>query len=260
MRCKFYHIEKYQQYRNNNSETTFKAARIKDKETGKTELYPMKDKDDKEVFIYGQGWKRVNKKSIVDVPHFSWEVEDWNKYIEDYGRRCLFFSLTGEDLKSPDASVWMCRKEFESIDDIEKFTRFMLKLDELQKAQIPILEDYKGKVNFPYNFVEDHIIEPSYDLGGKIGDGSFLDRVANIILIGVHLDPMTDERKMRSVYYKLRMKEINPDTDDLFTTAKEIDEELANDKLWPTSIKDQMLKLYGEKVTALYEELLDLAA
>lgn len=260
MKCCFYHIEKYQQWHKRpDSFETFKATRIKDEKTGRTILYPMSETDGNSVFIYGQGWKKVNKKNIIDVPYFSGNVEDWDNYIEHYGKRCLFFSLTGEDLNSSDAAVWMARKEFAAIDDIRKHTKFMVKLHELQKVQTPIIESYKERVDYPLYLVKENLFEPSYDLGGKIGDGSLEDRLASRILIGAHLDPMADERKMRSLYYKLRMKELHPDTDTLFDTAEEVEAELANDKLWPVSIEDQMLKLYGPKVTSLYKELLELA-
>lgn len=259
MKCRFYHIEKYQQWhKRTDSFETFKAARIKDEKSGQTVLYPMSNTDGNSVFIYGQGWKKVNKKNIIDVPYFSGNVEDWDNYIGHYGKRCLFFSLTGEDLNSQDAAVWMARKEFDAIDDIRKHTEFMVKLHELQEVQTPILESYKDRVNYSLYLVKDNLIEPSYDLGGKIGDGSFEDHLASHIIISAHVDPMADELKMRSLYYQMRMKELHPDTDTLFDTSKEVRAELRNDKLWPVSVEDQMMKLYGPKVTSLYKELLEL--
>ena len=77
------------------ADKSFKAYKYKDEKTKKITLYPIIPSlyySDKEIFIYGVGYKKIGR-SVVEVPVFDGDSEYWNEYIEKYGIYCLFYSI-----------------------------------------------------------------------------------------------------------------------------------------------------------------------
>lgn len=80
------------------------------------ELYPCTYQSDAkkgeyESFVRGRGWKK-SKKGIL-VSKFKGEsVSDLNSYLKDWGKECLFYSITGFNTNSDDCVIWAARQEF----------------------------------------------------------------------------------------------------------------------------------------------------
>lgn len=247
MKIDFYHIKN----EDKNVTPTIKCLKIENK------LYPVEIDEEElskprvEVFVQGQGHKKISTKKLIDVPRFSMQTEDWENYLNTYGHHVLFFSLTNEQYGSMDCCYYHAHMEFNSVvglHNIESYVDWLSKIRKLQELQAERLKEYEKKVRFPYRFIEKHLIIPYYTLSvpGVFGSIPFTPTV----------DPMKDEALLNHLFYSLKMTERDQE-EDIFASDEEIRNLMKDEKEWPVSIKDKMVMMYGEEIARLYEECLD---
>lgn len=243
MKIKFYHIDT-----DIERTPTFRCINYKGK------LYPISDLANErngkiETFIQGIGWKKLSNKKVVEVPRFSLRSEDWKDYINKYGHPILFYSLTDKVYGSFDACLYNAHMEFNAVldVDIEKYQQWLDMVYKLQELCLPYLKDYEKKVRFPWKFIEEQTFIPHYTLSASGCYGS--------IPFSPTLNPMIDERKLDSLYWKLGLA-ARGEEEDPFVHAKEISDMMADDKKWPVSIKDKMIKMFSKEIADFYEEIL----
>ena len=158
------------------------------------------DLGDKEVFVYGLGWKKLGKKNWVNVPLFSGEIEDWDNYLEEYGKECLFYSLTGYSLKSNDCCAYKMVGEFLSLlqckGGIEQYQKYVENIEAIQEIQrevfnekLSYMTDYSRE-----NFINKNLIRPCYRV--------FL------FISTPYLDTPKDDDKLECFYRTYRSHEI----------------------------------------------------
>ena len=190
----------------------FRALKLSSKD--KRELYPSWDEetvkntsvlcpcaaDDKEVFVYGLGWKKLGKKNWVDVPLFSGEIEDWDNYLNFYGKECLFYSLTGFSLKSNDCCARNMIDEFLSLlqckGGISEYQKYVENIEAIQEIQTEVfneklsyMSDFSRK-----EFINKNLIRPCYRV--------FL------FITTPYLDTPNDDDKLECFYRTYRNHEI----------------------------------------------------
>ena len=229
---------------------TFKCIRIDDIFYPVDEYVPEDYQKRKtfEVFINGTGWKKCSTKKIMEIPRYSLQCEDWETYLKVYGIRALFYSLTNVSYGSADACHYNAHMEFNAVlglKDVSKYVQWLHKVFHIQELCKPYLEEYQKKVSFPWKFIEEHTIIPHYTLWtGRMG-----------IPFGPTLDPISDERMLDSLYWKLGLAARNEE-ENIFITADEIIEKMKDDKEWPVSVRDKMIKMFNKDIADLYEECL----
>ena len=253
-------------------------------------LYPQTDTySDNEVFVYGIGWKKIGKTNKVVVPCFSGELEDWDKYIEEYGIECLFYSLTGYSLHSNDCCSYNYVSEFYSllqlrfkggIQKYQKFVDAVLKIQAIQKEKLTKMFSYKK----------------DWELKKLIKENTFYPcfRILCVIM-HPYLDTPTDDDKLEKVYRLKRYHEITINHpkyneltkvdeqrkaefekngrsfvyEELTKVYRKIDELIKNDILdtlkseinsddgaFPVCMSDRLKMLYGEECNQLYDYIL----
>lgn len=237
MKVKFYYIDTEKEM-----SPTFRCIKYKGV------LYPIDPmwSDSKKAFIPGHGYKKITDRNVVEVPRFSLQSEDWDGYIREYGHRALFFSLTDVQYGSQDCCHYHIHMEFNAVlsVDIKRYIKWLDLVYELQGAQLPYLQKYEKEVSFPYTFIQEHQIIPYY----TISAGGLT------VPFQPTLDPIRDEKKLDSLYWKL---ELNKDDKDGFNHTEEILKRMGDSKEWPASIKDRMTKMYGHEVSELYGKILN---
>lgn len=164
-------------------------------------LYPKTDDfyDDK-VFVSGIGWKKFSKTNKILVPLFSGNIEDWDAYLNEYGKECLYYSLTGYSLDDGDCCASNSRDEFYSIlqcnGGITKYQSFVEKIKRIQEIQTQIINDklsYLSEWERKY-FIEQNIVRPCFRI--------------LMFIISPYLDTIEDDIRMRRFYCKYRKHEI----------------------------------------------------
>ena len=190
----------------------FRALKLSNKD--KRELYPSWDEEtikntsvlcpcssgDKEAFVYGLGWKKLGKKNWVNVPLFTGEIEDWNNYLNKYGKDCLFYSLTGYSLHSNDCCASNMISEFLSLlqceGGIEQYQKYVENIEAIQEIQTEVfneklsyMSEYERK-----SFIEKNLIRPCYRV--------FL------FITTPYLDTPNDDDKLECFYRTYRNNEI----------------------------------------------------
>ena len=156
--------------------------------------------DDKEVFVYGLGWKKLGKKNWINVPLFSGEIEDWDNYLNEYGKDCLFYSLTGYSLQSNDCCANNMISEFLSLlqckGGIEQYQKYVENIEAIQEIQTKVFEEklsymseYERK-----SFIDKNLIRPCYRV--------FL------FITTPYLDTPNDDDKLERFYRTYRNHEI----------------------------------------------------
>lgn len=255
-------------------------------------LYPQTDKiccKENEVFVIGVGKKKFGKTNKIEVPVFSGDINDWDTYLSLYGKECLFYSLTGEDLHQFSASLSQMQTEFLSIirlNDIHKYMDYVCKVKRIQQVQRNVIcekffeKSSSWRLNYYY---QNWLFRPSYRIGG-------------FFISTPLLNPIDDDDKCESFYRSYRMDELEQShpkyaekkrlreamneigVDNYYTKEykelsepyNEISREITlfvNDKLseeingenprFPVSVKDRVKYLYGEEVCELYTDIID---
>lgn len=203
-----------------------------------------------EVFVYGLGWKKMTEKNTIEVPVFSGYVEDWDNYLKQYGKECLFYSISGYDLNSMDCCAYNVRREFHSLlqcdGGIEKYQTYVntiLKIREIQKQKIeetfsPFVSDW-----FVKDLTKKLLFNPSFGI--------------MFLIFEPYLDTIEDDGKLETFYRKKRYYELRGkyesvvEIDDIIT--KEMDEE---DGVFPVCMSNRMSVIYGDECNRLYDYIL----
>ena len=281
---------------------SFNALKLSNKD--KRTLYPLWDEeqiknttvlcpcslDDKEVFVYGLGWKKFGKTNKVSVPLFSGELEDWDNYLNEYGKECLFYSLTGYSLKSNDCCANNMISEFLSLlqckGGIKEYQKYVENVETIQEIQTKVFNE---KLSFMGNyekksFIEKNLIRPCYRILFFISTPYF--------------DTPADDDKMETFYRTFRHNEIktsHKDYERMLELTKLMSEEIENGNsytspkyleykdeyhkiysainecvldtladeinedngVFPVCMKDRMTMLFGEQCTNLYTHIFE---
>lgn len=253
-------------------------------------LYPQTDTySDNEVFVYGIGWKKFGKTNNVVVPCFSGELEDWDRYIKEYGIECLFYSLTGYSLHSNDCCSDKYVSEFYSllhlrfkggIRKYQKFVDAVLKIQDIQKEKLTEMFSYKADWEVK-DIIKKNTFYPCFRIF--------------CVIMPPYLDTPTDDDKLERVYRIKRSHEItinHPrykdltevdaqrkagfekegrsfEYEDLSEVYWKIDKEIKNDILdilkeeiesdngaFPVCMSNRLKMLYGEECNKLYDYIL----
>lgn len=197
---------------------------------------------EKEVFIYGKGWKKLGKKKIVDVPVIT-DTTDLNEFLNGYGYKCLYYALTSQLLGSQDCCWTYIQAEFMSMIrvGINDWMDVLNKFNNLKKDIINISLNKWGINPYDYNKMQT-------SKGGRLffREGVFAPTlkhsIAGIIRCLPYLDAISDDDALYKTYY---LCELNGD------------ESLLSDDNLPISVKDRITYLYNENVTAQYENLMN---
>ena len=205
-KVKFVYIGREENYRIPKGEFNALKLSKKDKETlypnwskekikNTQVLYPQTDSySDNEVFVYGIGWKKFGKTNKMVVPCFSGELEDWDRYIKEYGIECLFYSLTGYSLHSNDCCSDKYVSEFYSllhlrfkggIQKYQKFVDAMLKIQAIQKEKLTKMFSYK-KDWVLKEIIKKNIFYPCFRIF--------------CVIMPPYLDTPTDDDKLERIY------------------------------------------------------------
>lgn len=244
-----------------------------------TILCPQTDTygDDK-VFVSGIGWKKFGKTNKIVVPIFSGYIEDWDEYLEKYGKECLYYSLTGYSLYDMDCCAYSMQREFWSIlqcdGGIEKYQKYVENIEEIQRIQKKVFKEklsYMSDWEMKY-FVDENLFKPCFNVF--------------FITMPPYLDTPADDVKMENFYRRYRNHEIksnHPDYErfnelrekiydkDFYKVSEEYDllrnrindtitdtleKEMNDDSVFPCCMSDRMKMLFGEKCSALYNYIL----
>ena len=255
-------------------------------------LYPQTHSfDGDEVFVRGLGWKKFGKTNKVFVPLFSGEIEDWDNYLKEYGKECLFYSLSGYALDDMDCCASNSQDEFLSImrckGGITQYQKYVKNIETIQEIQTKLfneklsyMSDYQRK-----SFIDKNLIRPCFKV--------FL------FITSPYLDTPNDDEKLECFYRTYRHHEIETnhpqysrmidlqglmqdesnngvfcytkkyldykqELDAIRTTinncvidrlAEEMEEGEKN--VFPICMRDRLKMLFGEKCNNLYNEILE---
>lgn len=238
----------------------FCALKLSNKD--KKELYPSWDEEtikntsvlcpcglgDKEVFVYGLGWKKLGKKNWVNVPLFSGEIEDWDNYLKEYGKECLFYSLTGYSLKSNDCCANNMVEEFLSLlqckGGIEQYQKYVENIEAIQEIQTEVfneklsyMTDYSRK-----KFINKNLIRPCYRV--------FL------FISTPYLDTPTDDNKLECFYRTYRNHEIKTSHPD-YARMVELRESVRKEAVENPYVSTEMYYEHKEELDAIRKRITD---
>jgi len=175
---------------------SWSESKIKDTEV----LYPQTDNyDDNKIFVNGLGWKKFGKTNVVDVPVFSGNLEDWEDYLNKYGRDCLFYSISGYSLDDADCCAYMKQVEFLSLlrCGVDKYQTYAEKLLKIQDIQRDIITDmfapYCTELHIK-SILKNYLIQPCLKLG--------------FFITSPYLDTIKDDAMLETLYRKKRYYEL----------------------------------------------------
>lgn len=151
---------------------SFKAYKYTDKETKKVTLYPITNDNDKEIFIYGIGHKKIAKTKVIEVPVFDLNPKHWNEYREKYGDYCLYYSIDGTTLDGWDCCQECKRQEYKSIlmTGVKKYVKFINLFNKLADIQLNVIKSKYLPIIQKYTcFSEEYLLKnymfsPQYNL------------------------------------------------------------------------------------------------
>lgn len=234
---------------------TFKAYKYKDKETKETTLYPIKNENDKNIFIHGIGTKKIAPTKVIEVPVFDMIAEHWDEYREKYGDYCLYYSIDGSDLDDWDCCSQNKRNEYKSILETgtAKYVEFINCFMQLSAKQSDIIKNkYLPLIQEHTCFCEEKLIDeylfrPQYYLLYTFFNTSAMPDVIN------------DDKRMEKLYKDYRSAVLKNQNEDYKKYRELLSESLNIKKEWKKEHPNQIFdycnvskELYRE-----YENLLD---
>ena len=213
-------------------------------------MIPQTD-DGNEVFVYNIGWKKFGKTNKIVVPLFSGNIDEWDDYVEKYGKECLFYSLSGYSLHSNDCCILSAIREFHSIfqcyGGIKHYQEFVENVEKIQQIQTDV---FKEKLSFLTdwglnNFIENHLFRPCYSIF--------------FLIMSPYLDTPTDDKKMEEFYINYRKHEIMSEYSDYdnIKASNLIFKEIDDGVVFPICMSDRIKMLFGEECERLYQSILD---
>lgn len=195
-------------------------------------------------FIRGTGWK--NSKKGYKIPVYKGTTkEEWESYLSEYGKYCLFFSITGFQLGSDDCVVWAAQQEFNVTLGVgyDYMEGFLGKLNDLNsKIQKIVMDKYKLDI-----FHTGHQWH-----GGKYSETSWIISERDLFVVRPqyslmayfltkpHIDPVSDDSKLWKHFVNV-------------IGHNNLDE---MEKEFPVSVRDRLTYLFSKEVSDDYEKLM----
>lgn len=202
--------------------------------------YHERDKKTYESFIRGTGWKKSKKGYEVPV-YRGTTKEEFQAYLEEHGKYCLFFSITGKQLGSGDCVVWAAQQEFNVLLSVgyDYVAGFLEKLNAINKKIADRVQKEHGVDIFlsKVQFTKQEQCVGNYDLFVLKPQYS----VMAYFLTKPHIDPVNDDDKLWKHYVAVNGHKHVTDNEDEF----------------PVSVRDRLTFLFGEEVANDYENLMN---
>jgi hypothetical protein len=234
MKINFFYIKE-----ENARKSNFKALEFK------KEFYPIMDEDSNEIFIKFIGRKKINEKRIREIPFFNLEIENWENYAKKYGKRCLFYSLTGKDLDSDNCCDLSEIREFLSlannVKELKIYNKFIDTIKEIQKIQNEKLDKLPKEIIWPNK--DSFLFFPSY---------SFL-----CLITSPMMDTPMDDSKMEKLFKRTKYIGLQESLS-YSEKLKIVDDSVNDEKEFPIAMYDRITYLYGKNCQELYSKALEL--
>lgn len=195
-------------------------------------------------FIRGTGWK--SSKKGYKIPVFTGNTtEEIQAYIDEYGKFCLFYSITGFQLNCNDCVVWAMQQEFSvalsvGFDYVAKFTKRVNDLN--TKIQKIVMDKHKVDVlsnTFQWTggkYSENSQIISEYDLFNLRPAYSIMA----YFLTKPHVDVLNDDSRLEKHYRAV-------------TSFKHIE---TKPNEFPVSMKKRLEFLFSKEVARDYEAIM----
>lgn len=229
----------------------FKAVRAKNS-NGKMVFVPIVqdewEKKHNEFFCSGFGRIKLQGRKTYEIPLFSGNAEDWNDYIEKYGRRCLYFSINGKEFTN-DCCDLAEMNEFLSIcaSDATTYPAFVdcfVRMNEIQERVIN--EKLNGHWLIKSNR-DQLFFRPCCSLMG--------------FAFPYMADAISDDKKLEVFWRAYREKDVPFEVSISRDFKERVDAEINTENdLFPTCMSDRIKLIYGDECNALYEKALKLSA
>ena len=229
----------------------FKAVRAKNS-NGKMVFIPIVqnewEKRHNEFFCIGFGRIKLQGRKTYEIPLFSGNAEDWNDYIEKYGRRCLYFSINGKEFTNECCDLAEMN-EFFSIcaSDVTKYPAFVdcfIRMNEIQERVIN--DTFNGRTLIKSKR-EGMMFRPSYSIMG--------------FSFPFMADAVCDDRKLESFWLSYRQKDLSFQERITKSVMEPIYAEITTENnVFPTCMSDRIKLIYGEECNELYSRALELCA
>ncbi len=200
-----------------------------------------------ESFIRGTGWKKSKK--VYQVPVYKGTTkEEWEAYLNEHGKYCLFYSITGKQLGDDDCVIWGAKQEFHVAIGVgyEYMANFLTKINALNaKIQKIVLEKHNVDIfsdRMQWN-------------GGKPTDDGWIISQGNLFVVKPcyslmayfltkpHIDPIVDDQKLWKHFVSI-------------VGAKNIDEGEHKEKEFPVSVRDRLTYLFSKEVSDEYAAIM----
>lgn len=216
-----------------------------------TVLYPQDSLNNDEVFVYGLGWKKFTKTNKVFVPLFSGEIEDWDNYLKEYGKECLFYSLSGYSLDSNDCCAYNSVNEFYSLlqckGGIEKYQSYVSAMTRIREIQMDKIKEIFS------SYVSEWMVK-------HITDKCLFRPSMRIFMFitSPYLDTPEDDNKLEIVYRKKRYYELKEQyADNIVQIDNIIRKEIEDGVVFPICMSERLEMIYGKECNNLYNYILE---
>ena len=195
----------------------------------------------KEVFIYGVGYKRIDKSKIIQTDRLT-ELDEIKQYFDLYGADCLYYNLTNKLIGNNDYCWNSIQREFEAM-TYAGFINWFNYIGRINKLIAETTSIYLTKWG----------INPYVDKVQTTKNGNVIFR-QDLFKIKLNhfvsypfgrtlpfLDCIEDDSRLFNTYYYCECGETD----------------LEKNKL-PSSVKDRLTYLFNENVANEYELLMHL--
>lgn len=229
----------------------FKAVRAKNK-NGEMVFIPIVqnewEKRQNEFFCIGFGRIKLQGRKTYEIPLFSGNAEDWNNYIEKYGKLCLYFSINGKEFTN-DCGDLAEINEFFSIcaSDATKYPAFVdcfIRMNEIQERVIN--DTFNGRTLIKSER-EGMMFRPTHSIMG--------------FSFPFMADAVSDDRRLESFWLSYRQKDLSFQERITKSVMEPIYAEITTENnVFPTCMSDRIKLIYGEECNELYSRALELCA
>lgn len=232
----------------------FRAVRVKNQRTGEITFVPIvqtvreKERKEKMFFYNGFGWIRLSGRKIYEIPLYDGEPAGWKKYIEQYGRFCLYYSINGKMINN-DCCDFREIQEFFSIcnSDAEKYPAFVdayLQMNEIQERIIN--ETFEGK-RLLTSERDKLFFRPCYSIMG--------------FAFPFSVDVITDDGRLEAFWRAYRAKDLSWPACVAKDFVEQVDREIGTEnEVFPTCMSERIKMIYGSECDRIYEGVLKLVS